>query len=350
MTVTSAIDPADRAQVVRALEAYLVEHIAPTVSLAVPPAPLGQGFDTFIYTFRAGAPSLPPGWDRDLVLRVYGSPEQSAKCEREAAVQRFAAGLGFPAVEPLAAEATASSFGLPIMVMPRISGGTLLDAVTARPWQARRVLREMGRLHAALHALPADGAPLPNDEPLVARVLAEARGRMDVPGMAAHAPDMEDGYRWLLERQPALSDQERVLCHNDYHPLNILLDGDGRMHVIDWSNAALGDRHCDAGRTIGLFWFAQIVASSAVEKLLLRGLRGFLRRNYLHGYRKVAPLDEKRLALWETVHTFGGWMQLAELAARRDAGESATAMAEGIPPTMIATARERFWKLAGDVG
>lgn len=344
-TTNTIIDPTDSALVATALVSYLTDRLGPGTTLVQPPSPLGQGFDTHIYSFRADGTDLPPSWRRDLVLRLYGSAEQSAKCEREAAIQRFVATRGFPAVEPLAVDALASPFGLPIMIMPKVDGGTLLDHLKSHPLRARRLLREMGRLHASLHTLPTDGSPLPYDAPLITRILAESRGRVD----AAGASHMEDGLRWIASREHLLRDETPVLCHNDYHPLNILVDGGTKLHVIDWSNAAIGDRHCDVARTIGLFWFAQIVAGSTAERLLLRALRGFLRRNYLRGYREIASLDAKRLALWETVHTFGGWAQLEELAAIRATGASTTTMAQQIPPSMTATARARFWTLAHSI-
>ena len=158
---------------------------------------------------------------------------------------------------------------------------------------------------------------------------------------------MEDGYRWLDERKTLVEQEEPVLCHNDFHPLNILLEPAGSMVVIDWSNAARGDRHCDVARTVALIWFAQVAASSPLERMLLKVARGFLRNSYFNRYDKVLPVDRQRLAYWETLHTFWGWSQLEDVAARTSRGEQQTGMAQQIPPGTLEVARDRFWTLAG---
>jgi aminoglycoside phosphotransferase (APT) family kinase protein len=342
MQTYGAIDPGDNHAVARALESYVQRSLGPGVKLAQSPTPLGQGFDTFIYTFRLSGDELRSKWRDDLVLRLYGSSDDAAKCAREGDVQRFVIERGYPAVEPLVHDGAPKDFGLPIMIMPRVPGGTLLDHAKLHPQRARKMLREMGRLHARLHQLSTADAPLPYDEPLVARILTESRDRMDIAQTSHSIDRMVEGYRWLADWQRALMSEEPVVCHNDFHPLNIMIGaGDGLM-VIDWSNAALGDRHSDLGRTVTLFWFAMIAASSTPERIVLRALRGFLRRNYLRGYADALPFDRRRLQLWEAVHTFGGWAQLAELGARLAAGDGATKMEQKIPPSMIEAARDRF--------
>ena len=46
-----------------------------------------------------------------------------------------------------------------------------------------------------------------------------------------------------------------VLCHGDFHPLNALVDGDGHIGIVDWTDACVCDRHHDVGRSIAIFWF-----------------------------------------------------------------------------------------------
>jgi aminoglycoside phosphotransferase (APT) family kinase protein len=311
------------------------------VSFAVEPAALGRGFDTFIYGFQLAAGGDDGAWNRPLVARIYGSTGERDKAQCEAAVQRFASSLGYPALEPLAIETEDTALGLPMMLMPRIDGRTLLERITSRPWSGRGLLRRMAELHVQLHKLPVAGCPLPYDSPLVDRRIADFHDRISRHGL----DDLSTGLAWLEQHCDVVRDEEISLCHNDFHPLNVLAGDDGTMTVIDWTDAALGDRHHDLGRTLALFWFAYIAATSSVERGLLRAVRGLLRSWYFERYRALLPVDARRLRYWEALQTFSGWLQLRELEVRdvADAG-SQPEMAQNIAASVKDEVQRYFWK------
>ncbi len=43
------------------------------------------------------------------------------------------------------------------------------------------------------------------------------------------------------------------VCHGDFNPSNIIIDGDGKAHIIDWSHATQGNASGDVARTYLLF-------------------------------------------------------------------------------------------------
>ncbi|MBR2176005.1 MAG: phosphotransferase [Clostridia bacterium] len=43
------------------------------------------------------------------------------------------------------------------------------------------------------------------------------------------------------------------LCHGDFNPSNIIIDSEGKPHIIDWSHATQGNASADAARTYLLF-------------------------------------------------------------------------------------------------
>ena len=59
----------------------------------------------------------------------------------------------------------------------------------------------------------------------------------------------------LHTRLNAMHDHIKV-CHGDYNPSNVIVDKDGRLHVIDWSHATQGNGSADAARTYLLFRLA----------------------------------------------------------------------------------------------
>jgi aminoglycoside phosphotransferase (APT) family kinase protein len=130
-------------------------------------------------------------------------------------------------------------------------------------------------------------------------------------------------------------DEEPALLHNDFHPLNIMLDGE-RMTLLDWPDAAVGDRHCDVARTLALFWLAAPLERSFIGRTVLGLLRRYIVPLYVREYRSHLALDDVRLRYWEALHAFKAWAQIAVLHHEGEAALGARAgVAAEIPPTMI---------------
>lgn len=339
------IDPSDDAQVASALLGYATHALQlGTLTFTEAPAKIGRGFDTYIYAFLLAGNGLPQSWAGPLVLRLYPSAMQADKAEREGVAQRFAAERGFPAVQPLALERNAETFGLPVMVMPRASGVPMLERIGVNPLAIVRQFRAMAELHIALHRLPVDGCPLPSDTPLVERRLALLREQID----HARSAELEEPYRWLEANTLMVIHEEPSLCHGDFHPLNILVADDGQLTVLDWSDAAVGDRHYDVGRTLALFHFAWIAAQSRVERVALRQARGFLAWAYRRPYARQLPLDSERLRYWAAFHALQGWTQLEELSdvgRAREVGVREDSI-QRLPPELIPELKRFFWQQA----
>ncbi len=137
------------------------------------------------------------------MLRRYREPGRGA-IAREAAAMAHVTAHGFPAPAVFAADG-------PDLVMERLHGPVLLDAVAAGDHDVRDAGRVLADLHAGLHALPS----------------------------RTGTPD------------------ERVL-HLDLHPANVVLTPRGPV-LIDWTNATDGPPDLDVALT------AVILAQVAVD-------------------------------------------------------------------------------------
>jgi aminoglycoside phosphotransferase (APT) family kinase protein len=216
--------------------------------------------------------------------------------------------------------------------MERVPGATMLGRITGNPFRAGGLLTQLAALHANLHKLPTAGWPLDDgDEPIVLRQIARFRRRIDEGRLV----QLRDGLDWLERNAPAVLPETAVITHNDFHPLNVLVTDEGRLSVIDWSDAALGDRHHDIARTLTLFSFAYIAASSTVERVLLKAARGFLRSRYFNAYERAFPVDRRRLAYFEALQSWNGWLQVTELGVG-DNATRATDAVRGLPPNLLA--------------
>src|SRR5438552_1470466 len=57
------------------LLAYLQQRLGVReLTYSAPPAPVNDGWETYLYSFRLRGAGLPPAWDRPLMLRIHADP------------------------------------------------------------------------------------------------------------------------------------------------------------------------------------------------------------------------------------------------------------------------------------
>jgi len=123
------------------------------------------------------------------------------------------------------------------LLMTRLPGQSLWDVLLGcEPSERSRHLHALGTLLRELHATPAPEA-FRHQQPWIERRLAAA----------GHNLAWSDGTSALLQqlnahRPPTCGE---TLIHGDLALDNVLVEPDGRMHVIDWSEGDLGDPRYD---------------------------------------------------------------------------------------------------------
>ena len=109
------------------------------------------------------------------------------------------------------------------IVMDRIAGPTMLDAISRRPWTLSRHAGVLADLHRQLHEI--------------------------------EAPP------WLVQ----LPDGGDRVVHLDIHPLNVLYGSRGPV-LIDWTNAARGRAETDLAQT----WFILAASDTSDQRGVAR--------------------------------------------------------------------------------
>lgn len=216
------------------------------------------------------------------LLRVMRSADAQRRNEWQAAAMEAARsrGVRVPAVYELT-----TALGRPAMVMERIEGPDLLTLIGRQPWAVFRVGRISGRVHAQMHGVQAPSSIPPLKQVLRQRI--ESVGRLP-PHLARFALD-------VLETLP----DGDALCHGDYHPGNILMDGTTPV-LIDWSNATRGEPAADVARTrMMLRLGSPPPGTSAALRLMALVGRNLLLWLYLRSYRRSRPLDMAAVSRWE---------------------------------------------------
>lgn len=191
---------------------------------------------------------------RAVVVRVnrLEHPVLHAGLELEAAVARLLASRDFAAPAVLATDAAGGVLSPGFSVTERIDGTALAAMDDAEP-AVLDGLRALGGLLSRLHAIRLSGAG-----PLIPRDVGEPVGRFDNwHGFLRHRVDEHvdacraDGtitgreaarIRHLLQRpDTAAAPVCDRLLHGDPGPANLIIDGGGVAHLVDWEDALVGD-------------------------------------------------------------------------------------------------------------
>jgi aminoglycoside phosphotransferase (APT) family kinase protein len=112
------------------------------------------------------------------------------------------------------------------LIMERIEGTSMVDAIGKAPWSVRRQAKTLARLHKQLHQIP--------------------------------APDFLPG--------APMGHGDRVV-HLDLHPLNVMIGPRGAT-VIDWTGASAGEPVLDVGLAWVLMAAGQIPGSGVMTKVM----------------------------------------------------------------------------------
>ena len=313
--------PATDAAASAALLAHLRREAgAPELSYAEPPAELTGGYDTRIFTFRLAGASA--AWSGPLVLRVQNPGQDPVRSLREATTQNTLAALGYPVPHVLVACADRAVLGAGFLVMERTPGRPLLAA--RRAGVGRALAEAQARLHALdpeplLRALDetgrAAGGEFSRDTVSFERHLTTLEELIQRAGLTGLA----DGVQWLVDRRPPPG--PRVICHGDFHPLN-LLAMDGRVTaVLDWPNVVVAEAEYDVASTHVLLGAVPVALLPVPAGLrpVVAVLRHVLLARYLTIYRRLRPLDPVRMPYYEAAACMRGLVRVAAERAGTDA-------------------------------
>lgn len=295
------------------LLACLRARLGPGIDFSAPPAALSGGFDTSIFAFRLkGAPA---DWSGELVLRVMAFAASALRARREAATHAALVESGFPAPRILLVETQGEVLGKPFLVMERLPGETMWSAAVGPGGGLGRLWgmpRQLGEIHARLHGVPGiallECAARFEVDPILVTLGGEVRrlrARIGEAGVAGLLP----GAAWLEAKMPPPAESE-VICHGDFHPLNIMVQGDRITGVIDWAQAIAAEPAYDVAATRVLGRLADPNLPRWAHAAIGIARRLMLRR-YMNVYRALRPLEPRNLPYFEALRilsalTFAG--------------------------------------------
>ena len=313
---------------------------SPGLEYTEPPQAITGGFDTLTYSLALGGGA--EEICRPLILRVFRTEHPSAvlkSAERvrfESVIQNTIGRLGYPAPRVRHTSTNAEIIGAPFLLMERLPGHIMLDLFfrPSRVWL--RLPDLLAEAHARLHSL--DGAELERavqDSGLLPQALAQA----DHPELASRIErvslnGLRAGIEWLSAKE-SRSSSSRSICHGDFHPLNVLVNGGAVSGVIDWTYTGIADPAYDVGATIALFGQGPIDLPAFVHSAAGIFRRWIIRR-YYGAYRRLRPIDSGAVRYYEAMRCLGFLVEAGE-HRQADLGVIATPMkptAFGAPRTV----------------
>jgi hygromycin-B 7''-O-kinase len=182
--------------------------------------------------------------------------------------------------------------------------GTPMSQRTLDTGTTRAAYRRIGAILAAMHRIPMPAYgyvttgildPAPDNPTYMRRQFARHLAEFAARG---GPPDLHDAVRARVAAGGrAFGDCSRaVLCHNDLHEGNVLVDASGVVTgVIDVENAVAADPLLDVAKTI------QYDLDASPVK----------RAGLLEGYGPLPPSGEERVALYRLYHALELWVFFA---------------------------------------
>ena len=288
---------------------YLCLNTGAQLEYAEPPSRITGGFDTHIYAFRlSGAPNYLAG---HLILRLFREDNpwvtlpSGQRALFESTVQNAIAEAGYSAPRVFAACTENDVLGAPFLIMEKLQGRVMLEMLfrPSRIWLRlpEMLAQSQARLHALdpaalINALESHGLPV---APLsVSDWIAQVQTMIDYAALDGLRP----GMRWLHDNAPAAG--TAVICHGDFHPLNILVHAGAVSGVIDWPWVRLADPAYDVGATVAIFSQGPLALPDLLARPVQAGRQWLLSR-YRRAYQRLRPLDETAVAYYEALRCLG---------------------------------------------
>jgi uncharacterized protein (TIGR02172 family) len=181
--------------------------------------PIAKGRTAEIYT-----------WENGQILKLFLDWVDPRWVEEEATAARVVHAAGLPVPRCGEVVEVDNRFGI---VFEQVYGITMLQSLQQHPHTMFAIISELARLHTRLHSTSVP--ELPSQYAAVKWTLQ-------------HAPVIQDDQRELLLAQlDRLPEGDRV-CHNDFHPDNVIITQQGPL-IIDWMTARRGNPMADVART-----------------------------------------------------------------------------------------------------
>ena len=214
-------------------------------------------------------------YDADTLVKIYRDYVPQADIDREILCTEAVQGRGLPVPEY---RGYIQHKGRRAILLEYIKGQSMMPVLVSGQIAPEELAEDFARIHYKMHQCSAIGLE-------EGKVRLERLLRRSEPNLGT---DLMTRFLKLMEKTP----EGTKLCHNDFHPGNILYNEKQEMIAIDWSDASCSDPLADVARTVQMLDYGPSAASGnpviptdkitpeAVERMKKTGdiIKRFVRR------------------------------------------------------------------------
>jgi uncharacterized protein (TIGR02172 family) len=220
-------------------------------------------------------------WDAGKVIKLFrpGWEEAEARWEAHKAGAIHTAGLPVPAV--FGVVEVNGRYGI---LYERLNGISFIRVFQSQPWKLFSTARWMADIHHNIHRCSVPHLPSVHDN-----MIRRFQRMKEMP------EDVRQALFKLLDRLP----KGEAVCHGDFHPENIFLNG-STPFVLDWMDAARGSPLADVARTSFLL-SKSILPVEMPNRRLIGLVRNIFHKTYLERYFHKNRPDPEEWKGWQTL-------------------------------------------------
>lgn len=171
--------------------------------------------------------------------------------------------------------------------MDKLNDVTMLSLMLKKPRNIFKYSREMARIHVKIHS-----AEVPDELPSMMDEYEKV--------IAMKTSISEETKAAVLEEIKGLNEEcESRICHGDFHPINVLVDGDG-CSVIDWILTSKGNPEADVAGTylISRAYSANVGGKNPFMRLAGAVGGRIFSSVYLREYIKISKMKKENIMRW----------------------------------------------------
>ena len=221
--------------------------------------PIARGRTAEVYT-----------WSEHQVLKLFYDWVSLEPVQREFDITQLAFQGGAPVPQAFDLINTTDRYGI---IYERVSGPTLLQLLIRKPWQVKKLSRQLADLHFAIHQIPLDG-------------ISSYRERWY--SQIERVPNLAQVVKEKLKTVVLDIPEINQLCHFDFHPDQIVFTQRGAL-ILDWMTACRGDPAADIARTQILLTIGKPPDASWGMRLFADVLGSVANLHYLRRYMELDP-------------------------------------------------------------
>lgn len=219
-------------------------------------------------------------WAENQVLKLFYDWVSLRSVQKEYEITRLAQQAGVPAPQVFELIHHENRHGI---VYEHVSGPTMLHLLVTKPWQVRKLSRQLAELHFAIHQVPLEGMPS-----------YRKRWFSDIERVPHLSSEVKAKLIATVDQIPEVNQ----LCHFDFHPDQVIFTERGPL-ILDWMTACSGDPAADVARTQILLTIGKPPDASWWMRMLADVLGIVAYHYYQQRYLTLNPsLSHEKIKTW----------------------------------------------------